>query len=119
MRRSVVLVTLLALAGCGSGRQAQTVPGGEAERGKQLIVDYGCGQCHTISGVKGADGRVGPKLADVAELRYIAGQLENTPDNLARWISDPKAVEPNTVMPDLGVSRDEARDIAAYLYAKT
>jgi len=106
-------------AGCGSAKQAETVPGGDPDRGKELIVGYGCGGCHTISGVDGADGRVGPELDDIARRRYIAGQLENTPENLAHWIMDPKAVDPNTVMPDLGVTRPESRHIAAYLYGRT
>jgi cytochrome c len=46
----------------------------------------------------------------------IAGELPNSPDNLVRWIKDPKAVEPGTAMPDLGLTDDEARDVAAYLY---
>ena len=49
-------------------------------------------------------------------LRYIAGELPNSPENAIRWIRDPKRVEPGTVMPDLGVTTAEARDIAAYLY---
>ena len=120
MKRAAALAALALLgAACGSAKQTQTVPGGNADRGKQLIVDYGCGQCHLVAGVDGADGRVGPELDELARRRYIAGQLDNTPANLARWIMDPKSVDPNTVMPDLGVTRPDARDIAAYLYART
>jgi cytochrome c len=116
----VVLGVLgLVVSGCGSAKQVETVPGGDADRGKEMIVEYGCGGCHTIPGIDGADGSVGPKLDDVARRRYIAGQLENTPDNLVRWILDPKAIEPNTVMPDLGLTRRQARDVAAYLYGRT
>jgi cytochrome c len=38
------------------------------------------------------------------------------PDNLARWIVDPKDSTKKVAMPALGVQPDEARDIAAYLY---
>src|SRR5581483_6561824 len=76
----------------------------------------GCGACHTIAAVDGADGKVGPPLAHFADRRYIAGELPNTPENLVRWIMDPQAVEPRTVMPDLDVGEPQARDIAAYLY---
>jgi len=48
---------------------------------------------------------------------YVAGVLNNTPDNLVRWISDPKAIDERTAMPNVGVSESEARDIAAYLYS--
>jgi cytochrome c1 len=46
----------------------------------------------------------------------IAGELPNSPDNLARWIQNPKSVEPGTAMPDLGLTTDQAQDVAAYLY---
>lgn len=46
----------------------------------------------------------------------IAGELPNSPDNLVRWIKNPKSVEPNTDMPDLGLTDEEARDVTAYLY---
>ena len=45
----------------------------------------------------------------------IAGKLANTPDNLVRWIRQPKTVKPLTAMPDMGVSEGDARDMAAYL----
>ena len=48
---------------------------------------------------------------------YVAGVLENTPDNIVRWIQHPKAADEKTVMPDLGVTQQDATDIAAYLYS--
>jgi cytochrome c1 len=46
---------------------------------------------------------------------YIAGQVPNRPDTLARWIAEPAALVPGTSMPDMGVSDADARDMAAYL----
>jgi cytochrome c2 len=92
------------------------VPGGNPSRGKALIEQFGCGSCHTIPGIRGADGKVGPPLVDWSERGYIAGELPNSGPNLVRWITDPKGVEPGTAMPDLGVSDAQARDIAAYLF---
>lgn len=89
----------------------------DAERGAELIDAYGCGACHMIPGVPRAEARVGPDLSDVASQHYIAGSLVNTPDALARWIRDPQDIEPGTAMPDLGVTLQESRAIAAYLYA--
>lgn len=48
---------------------------------------------------------------------YVAGVLQNTPGNLTRWIQNPKAVDDKTVMPNLGVTPEDATDIAAYLYS--
>jgi cytochrome c1 len=47
----------------------------------------------------------------------IAGEIPNSPDNLVRWIENPAAVEPKTAMPNLGLTDDQAHDVAAYLYA--
>ncbi|TVT19894.1 c-type cytochrome, partial [Amycolatopsis rhizosphaerae] len=92
------------------------VPLGSPARGAQLIRQYGCGSCHTVPGVSGATGLVGPPLTRFGARSYIAGELPNNGDNLQRWIRDPRGVEPGTAMPNLGVSPLDARDIAAYLF---
>ena len=74
--------------------------------------------CHTIDGVPGAHGLVGPPLDGIALREFIAGELPNTPQNLMRWIQHPRQVEPHTVMPEMGVTEQDSRDIAAYLYAQ-
>ncbi len=84
--------------------------------GRDLIASYGCGSCHTIPGVPGADSMAAPPLDHFYQRSYIAGRLPNTEDNLVQWLQDPPRLEPGTAMPNLGVSKDEARNIAAYLY---
>lgn len=96
---------------------ARTVSGGDPSAGREAAVRYGCGGCHVIAGIPGARGRVGPPLSRVWERSYLAGQLPNEPETMTRWIRDPQALVPGTVMPNLGVSHDDARDIAAYLYS--
>jgi hypothetical protein len=71
-----------------------------------LIAEYGCGSCHTIPGVPGADATAAPPLERFYERTYIAGKLANTKENLALWIRDPQEIEPGTAMPDLGVGTD-------------
>ena len=90
--------------------------GGSATKGAAAIAAYGCGTCHTVSGVPGATAVVGPPLAGIGQRSYVGGVLPNTPENLVRWIQRPREVSPRTAMPDLGVSERDARDIAAYLY---
>jgi len=60
---------------------------------------------------------VGPPLTGIAERAYVGGVVTNTPENLVRWIQNPPAIDPMTAMPNVGVTADEARDIAAYLYS--
>jgi putative membrane protein len=99
-----------------SARQAAQLAGGDAARGRVALREYGCGACHTVPGVVGAHGLVGPPLAGVGGRAYIAGVLTNTPEHLVRWIVNPRGVDPLTAMPITGVSEREARDIATYLY---
>lgn len=110
---------LLLLAGCNAGQQTRTYPvqmSGDANHGRQLIESYGCGACHTIPGVHAARGLVGPPLMFFSRRTMIAGELPNSPDNLVRWIKDPHSVEPGTAMPNLGLTDEDAHDVAAYLY---
>jgi cytochrome c len=90
--------------------------GGNAARGKELIRSYGCGSCHTIPRVPGAESTVGPSLQGEATHAYIAGVTPNQPENMIRWIMDPPSVDEKTAMPNLHVSAVDARDIAAYIY---
>jgi cytochrome c len=112
----------LSLAGCVrlSNRDVSEAynitGGGNARLGRYEIQYYGCQTCHTIGGVSGARGLIGPPLDGIGERSYIAGELPNTPDNLERWIQHPRSVEPHTVMPEMNVSESDSRDIAAYLY---
>ncbi|MEX3316946.1 cytochrome c family protein [Sulfitobacter sp. PS-8MA] len=84
-------------------------------RGVDLIKLNGCGACHRVPGLREAQGTVGPDLHDFARQSYVAGVLPNRPGDLTRWLMNPPAHSPATAMPDLGLERDEARDIAAYL----
>lgn len=95
---------------------AQDIHRGDPELGRALILEHGCGACHRIPGIAEAKGRVGPSLEGLAGRAYIAGVLPNMPGGLVRWIVDPPTHSPQTAMPDLGVTPEEARDIASYLY---
>lgn len=90
-------------------------PGGDAERGRRLLAQYQCGSCHTIPGVASAGGKLAPTLQSFGLRSYIAGRVPNRPELLVRWIVLPQSLVPGTRMPSMGVSPDEARDMAAYL----
>lgn len=107
------------LAGCtasGDGRGLIDVPeSADVEAGRATIQAFGCGTCHRIPGVTGADGRVGPSLDGFGRQLYIAGAVPNNIDNLVQWLMDPDSIEPGTLMPDLGLPEEAATNIAAYL----
>src|SRR5687767_8336347 len=66
------------------------VSGAKSARAPMLIQEYGCGACHIVPGVRGATGKVGPRLDRLKDQVYIAGILPNTPENLTFWIMHPK-----------------------------
>ena len=112
-------VIVISLVGCEGGKTQRAFAvytGGDSHRGAQLIQQYRCGACHVVPGIRDANGMVGPPLMFFSRRTYIAGELPNKPDNLVRWIMSPKSVEPGTAMPALGLSEQQARDVAAYLY---
>jgi cytochrome c1 len=112
------VLSATALPGCreARGNSSRLVNGGDADRGTRAIAKYGCGACHMIPGIHDADGMVGPPLMWFGRRTMVAGELPNTQENLIRWIEHPDSVEPSTDMPALGVTDQDARDIAAYLY---
>ena len=119
---SALLAALTLLAACNPGTREQelaaaaAMTGGNPNHGPALMRSYGCASCHTIPGVAGANGVVGPPLTNIAIRGYIAGVLPNAPANMIRWIRDPQGVDSLTAMPYMGVTESDARDIAAYLY---
>jgi cytochrome c2 len=126
MRWAITLLGVFALIGtlasCDNLTESRvraayiTTGGGNARVGRDTIRKYGCYACHSIDGVPGARGLVGPPLDGIGNREFIAGELPNTPNNLMRWIQHPRQVEPHTVMPEMGVTEQDSRDIAAYLY---
>lgn len=122
LRQGALTLALAGIAGlltaCTDGRSIPGFPvrtGGVAERGEHVIIEKNCGSCHTIPGITGARGAVGPPLYFLSRRTMIAGQLPNTPDNLIHWIRDPQSVVPGNAMPNLGLTDGQARDVAAYL----
>ena len=118
LAKTGLLVVLLALAACSEAAPPAhlAIPGADPERGRALIAEYGCGSCHFVEGVTGANGLVAPPRENFANRTLLAGTFPNVPRFLVPWLVDPPDLKPETAMPDLGVSGSEARDIASYLY---
>jgi cytochrome c1 len=118
LRYVPTILLMLLIFGCQSGNSQHPAENKSesTDRGKAAIVHYGCASCHTIPGIHGANGLVGPSLHRIASRTYIAGVLTNTHDNMLRWIHDPPKVDDKTAMPNLEVTDQDARDIASYLY---
>ena len=91
---------------------------GDPRRGESMFIQYGCGSCHALKNVRNATGSVGPPLDGIALRVIIGGHLNNSPDNMQKWIRDPQQVAPGTAMPDLNVGEQDARDMTAFLYTR-
>jgi mono/diheme cytochrome c family protein len=86
--------------------------------GKELAHRLGCRGCHRIGGVGGDDG---PDLSDVG--RKVAADLDYSgvrgPHSLAAWLGDhfldPARVVPGSLMPDLGLTAEQAGVLTTYM----
>ena len=98
--------------------QPATQPTGQAaQRGQEVFRSADCARCHTIAGTT-ADGDEGPDLTHLASRQTLgAGVLENTPENLRAWISDPHEFKPGLDMPPFDDDLTDAQlaDLVAYL----
>jgi cytochrome c oxidase subunit 2 len=84
-----------------------------ARRGAAIFGEKTCVTCHAIGDVAAA--RIGPDLTHVAERTTLgAGVIENTPDELARWLKDPQRIKPGSHMPNAQLSDGEVTDLVAY-----
>lgn len=96
-------------------QQAAPTPTGLALQGQQLYVAQSCGACHAIAGTP-SNGRIGPSLTHVASRWSIgAGVLDNTPDNMNRWLANPQAIKPGTLMPNYHLPPDQLQALTAYV----
>ncbi len=112
MKRLIVFMVLLAAC----KKESAPAPIGNVVNGKQLVQQYGCTSCHDIPNVTGAHGMVGPSLEHLAARPIVAGKLPNTPDNLINYLQNPQSADPANAMPNLGLTPEQSRDIAAFLY---
>lgn len=102
-----------------AGQPTAPAGGANADAGKALVTSKGCIACHTIAGVPGAVGTIGPALSDMGDPgkhpKIAGGVLDNNVDNLKKWLKDPPAVKPGTAMPNLNLSQTEIDNLVAFM----
>lgn len=101
----------------GQRQAAAAAAGDQLQQGAQVFVNNGCGGCHYLEGNQNAQGRTGPDLTHAGSRTTIAaGWIDNTPENLARWIRNPAAVKPGVLMPAFErLSAEDMDALVAYL----
>ncbi len=86
-----------------------------AAEGQTVFMHSACINCHTIAGTV-ATGRFGPDLTHLESRETIAsGPIENTPENLRKWVADPNVMKPGALMPSMHLSDHDLDVITAYM----
>jgi cytochrome c1 len=98
---------------------APGLDGGDPRAGQRLLIDKGCGGCHTVAGVPGASGVAGPNLTNIGLRPTLAGaSIPNSPQTMTAWLMDPSALKPDARMPNTGLTQQEAQDLTAFLFSQ-
>src|SRR5262249_26372136 len=85
-----------------------------AKQGKTVFGESTCVGCHTIAGISA--GQIGPNLTHFGSRKTLAANLmANTPENVAKWIENPDHMKPGARMPNLGMTGEQSKALAAYL----
>jgi mono/diheme cytochrome c family protein len=124
------LAFALAAAGCGGEKTVtptpdtvigsvaeQTVPQGEAEAGKSVFVDTGCGSCHTFEAA-GTSGTTGPNLDEALQGKdeqFIYNSIVNPDAQIA------EGFQPGIMPKTYGEQLDDKQlgDLVAFLKPKS
>lgn len=98
----LLIASFLPWPGDGGGEEVVLSPG---EEGAALFRAKGCVSCHRHAAVAQGGTSIGPDLT----------AYEADPAFLRRWLADPAAVRPGTLMPDLELDEDEIEVLIAFL----
>jgi len=118
----ILLAMLLTLPACNWFRdfdfkRGARLTGGDPELGRKKLAQRSCGSCHVIPGVPRAEGKSAPSLAGWSGRSTFLNNFPNTPENLEKWLDKPSHRKPGTNMPDINLTPQDSRDMAAYLFS--
>lgn len=96
-------------------RRPAAPPAAALARGQQIFLANTCVSCHAVGGAA-AGGQVGPNLTHLGSRATIgAGIIENTPDNLTKWIANARSIKPGVRMPRYALSDADMQALVVYL----
>jgi mono/diheme cytochrome c family protein len=98
-------------ASCGRCHAGEVPRAPVLDHGLTLVRRARCGACHDIGG------RVPDSEEPDLDLAAIGDKT--TPEWLVAWLSDPRRIQPRTLMPSFLLSPADARAIASYLSSLT
>lgn len=100
------------MANSAAYQPARGTAGGDVSRGKTLVESVGCLGCH-ITEAAAARPAAGLRRTFGPPLQALRGKLSQ--EWLHDWVSAPDRFSPDTKMPSLRLTSEEASDVAAYL----
>ncbi len=99
---------------------AKTLPAGRApgnvDRGKQLVESVGCFGCHAVGPIQETADRTQTRRRHGYNLASEGSKVSAS--WIYNWVKDPKQVWPETKMPSLRLTDDEAADVTAYVFSQ-
>lgn len=108
----------------GADDKDEPKPAGDVAKGRQILDTKGCGTCHKMTGVSPLAAspvtvalepkEYGRAMRTAPDLRFARDKM--TPSRVTLWLTDPKAVKPDSAMPKIPLSEAEVKDVVAYLY---
>ena len=101
------ITAFIAALPAGPRGEPVDLTGASVEEGENLFTERGCAGCHAV---KSDDHSVAPRVPNLAG---IASKVR--PEWLDRWISDPKAYNPDAAMPKTELTEKERHAVVAYL----
>jgi cytochrome c oxidase subunit 2 len=83
--------------------------------GRDLFLSLSCVNCHRVRGAS-ANGTYAPDLTHLMNRQTLAsGMVPNTPEELRKWIIDPRQTKQGCLMPAFGLSGRQVDLIVGYL----
>ena len=101
------------------GARNNAAMSGDAAEGRRVFHATACVNCHAIAGDTlgtAAEGRFGPDLTHLMSRETIgSGIALNNAAELRRWVQNPAAMKPGSLMPSMNLSDKELDEVTAYL----
>ena len=96
-------------AGCGRCHAGESVAEAPIlSRGRALMTRFGCYACHAVRGQEGFRSEA-PPLTTIP--------LKTGGVWLRRWLSGPRAIDPNATMPDFQLAETDIQALSHYLFS--
>ncbi len=93
-----------------------TVPAsGNVEKGEEIVASLGCFACHNIEHDKSKEPRTRQSLRREQGPNLIGLGTKTSKQWIYNWLKDPNRYHPETKMPNLRLTDEEASDAAAFL----